>query len=437
MMTLIPSFQDLLQGFTAAMTAPTFQTWVWVATGWVFTRRRTITGALVAADLVGRKHHSAFHRLFASARWSLDGVGLILFRLLLPWLGEGPVLLALDDTLARKRGLKIFGVGMHHDPLLSSRNKAITNWGHSWVILGIIVRFPLWPERPFCVPILFRLYLNKKAAARHRRAYRTRPELAVEMLTLMCQTHADRRFHAIADSAYGGQNVLKALPANADLTSRLVMDARLHAAAPQPTPGQKGRPRVRGERLPTPAQMLEERAERLTLAIYGRQDRARVNTALACVFAVPGRLLRIVAVEPLTGGRKPQAFYSTCANASAAHVLTWYALRWSIEVAFHDGKQHLGFEDPQGWTRRAVERTAPMAFLMYGLVIVWFIKEGHRHYQAPQRPWYTSKREASFADMLATLRRTSVRQNIFALGLQGRGSRKIRKTLENAVSFAA
>ena len=58
------------------------------------------------------------------------------------------------------------------------------NWGHSWVVLGVIVRFRHWPERAFCLPILFRLYLNKKSAQRDRRKYRTRPELAVEMLRI-------------------------------------------------------------------------------------------------------------------------------------------------------------------------------------------------------------------------------------------------------------
>ncbi len=51
-------------------------------------------------------------------------------------------MLVLDDTLARKRGRKMFGCGMHHDPLLSSRSKTITNWGHNWVVLGVIVELP-------------------------------------------------------------------------------------------------------------------------------------------------------------------------------------------------------------------------------------------------------------------------------------------------------
>ena len=122
----------------------------------------------------------------------------------------------------------MFGTGMHHDPLLSSRGKAITNWGHSWVVLGVIVELPFRRGHYYCLPILFRLYLNKKSALKHRRAYRTRPELAVEMLELLCNHRKNQRFHAVADSAYGGQSVLCCLPTNCDLTSRLVKDARLY-----------------------------------------------------------------------------------------------------------------------------------------------------------------------------------------------------------------
>jgi hypothetical protein len=172
-MDLVTSFVALLQPLAIVMNGPSFDNVVTILTGWVFAPRRTVTCMIAAAGAIGRKHHSAFHRLFASATWSRDQLGLLVFGMLAPWL-DGVVMLALDDTLARKRGLKMFGVGMHHDPLLSSRGKAITKWGHSWVVLGVIVRFPWWPERAFCLPILFRLYLNKDAAAKHRRAYRTR-----------------------------------------------------------------------------------------------------------------------------------------------------------------------------------------------------------------------------------------------------------------------
>jgi hypothetical protein len=97
----------------------------------------------------------------------------------------------------------------------------------------------------------------------------------------------------------------------------------------------------------------------------------------------------------------------------------------------------LGFEEPQGWTRQAVERTAPTAMLLYSLIMVWFAAEGHRHYRVPRRPWYRGKCSASFADILNTLRCESVRQEVLSLGLQGRGSRNVLKTLCRAVQQAA
>ena len=134
-MELVPSFVCLLQGLSRAMTAPTHASWVTILTGWVLASRRTVTRMILVAGETAGKHFSSYHRVFSAARWSLDALGLAVFELIEPWLDKEAVLLALDDTLARKRGLKMFGTGMHHDPLLSSRGKAITNWGHSWACL--------------------------------------------------------------------------------------------------------------------------------------------------------------------------------------------------------------------------------------------------------------------------------------------------------------
>lgn len=434
-MELVPSFVGLLQGLSVTMPAPTFESLRTVLTGWVFAGRRTVTRMILAAGDVAEKHFSSYHRVFSAARWSLDAMGLAVFDLMQPFLGN-VILLALDDTLARKRGLKRFGTGMHHDPLLSSRQKAVMNWGHSWVVLGVLVELPFRRGHVYCLPILFRLSLNKKSAEKHRRAYRTRPELAVELLALLCEHREQQRFHVVADSAYGGQSVLCHLPANCDLTSRLLKDARLYAAAPARTPGTNGRPRQRGERLPTPRELLAGRCRRVTLDIYGRREQARVADQVAHVHAAPARPLRAVAVEALKGGRGQEAFYSTCHAATAEQVIGWYAMRWSIEVTNHDSKQHLGFEEPQGWLRRAVECTAPLAMLLYSLIVLWFAREGHRHWRPLVCPWYTSKTAPSFADMLGTFRRLSVRQQVLMWAIAGPGSRKLKQLLENTVALA-
>ena len=434
-MELVPGFCVLLQALSATMTRPTFESFKTIIAGWIFAPRRIITRMILAAGDGGAKHYSSYHRVFSFARWSLDQVGLTVFDLIVPWI-KRDVLLAVDDTLARKRGLKMFGCGMHHDPLLSTRGKAVMNWGHSWVVLGVIVELPFRPGHFYCLPILFRLYLNKKKAKQHRRVYRTRPELAVEMLTLLCKHGKHLRFHVVADSAYGGQSVLKHLPANCDLTSRLLMAARLYDAPPIRKPGTNGRPRKRGDLLPTPQAMLTDRCRRVTFEIYGRTETARLSDCEARVHKVPQRPLRVVAIEPLTGGRKPQAFYSTCHEASAEQVIAWYAQRWSLEVTFHDSKQYLGFEEPQGWSRRSVQRTAPVAMLLYSLIVLWFAKEGRHAYCKPKHRWYQSKAAPSFADMLSTLKMQSVRQLVFSLPLKGPGARKLKQLLENTYAHA-
>jgi DDE superfamily endonuclease len=435
--SLVPSFIDLLQPLSSVMTAPSFVSLQTLLTGWIFARRHTVTGMMLAADAVGTKHHSAYHRLFAAARWSLDEFGLAVFAAMLPLLGE-VVLLGIDDTLARKRGLKVFGVGMHHDPLLSTRKTALVNWGHCWVVLGVILKPPFCGDRWFCLPILFRLYVPKKIADRKALAYHTKPQLAIQMLQLLCQRFENQRFHTVGDSAYGGKSVLLALPANGDLTSRLTLDARLYDAPPPHRKNRKGgRPRKRGKRLPTPEQMLKNRCRRLTLDIYGRKDKSRIAECVARVYAAPDRDMKIVAVEPLVGGRKAQAFFSTCPSDSAEQVLTRYAARWSLEVTNHDAKGQLGFEEPQGWSKLAVQRTAPMAMLLYSLVVLWFSREGHRHYTPPTRPWYIEKIDASFADMLATLRCQSVKAEVLSMHLHGSGSRNVLKRLLHVVKQAA
>lgn len=436
-MPLVSSFLLLVQQMGAGMTSPSLASLVTVVTGWLYAGRRTVTGIIVAAGAIGQKHHSAYHRLFASARWSLNALGLALVRLLSPLLQERPVPLSLDDTLARKRGLKVYGAGMHHDPLASSRKLAVTSWGHSWVVLAVRVELPCIPGRFFSLPVLFRLYLNRKASARSRRVHKSRPELGVELLEVLCGAFPALRFHVFADSTYGGQSVLKFLPANCDMTSRLPLDARLYEAPAPRRPGAPGRPRKRGARLPTPAQLLKTRARRATLSLYGREDKVRLAECVAHWHSVPHRPLKVVAVEPRTGGRPVQAFYSTRVEQQALEVLGGYAGRWSIEEAFLGAKQHLGFEEPQGWSRQAVLRTAPMAMLLYSLVVVWFARGGHAFYQQPYRPWYLQKARPSFADMLATLKQESLREEVSAYLPPGRVRDNLLTSLLRAAHAAA
>jgi DDE superfamily endonuclease len=439
-MDLTSSFLDLLPHFAPVFTAPTYQTFVVIVAGWVLSQRhRFITEVIFSGGRVGIGHWSRFHRFFSHAAWDIDAFSMALAKLVVAILAPGSQLLwAVDDTLCRKRGLTLYGAGMHYDPLISSRPKALVSWGHDWVVLCLILVHPWWaPTKVFALPIAARLYINRQGitkgkrgkgkAARARKVrdkkaqatakpranpgHRTRPELALELIELVARWFPDDEILALGDSAYGGRSVLSHLPSNVHLISRVAANAALYRVAPPRRPGQRGPSRKKGDRLPGMAEWATDKEqpwERLDFDQFGLHAALEVKTIRALYYkAGRDRLLTIVLVHDAQGKRPDQMFYCTRTDWTARQVLSAYACRWAIECTFEFCKQFLGLEDPANRLPKAVERTAPMAMFIYTLVVVWFHREGHRSVQFPFRPWYRKKVEPSFADMLTTLRRLS------------------------------
>jgi len=446
-MELIPGFVSLLEELRGVFNVQSFPIFVELMTGWVLSHRhRFITDLIVSSGSVGKRHFSNYHRFFSQYAWCLDVLSKHLLLLLVRvFASMGVIELAIDDTLARKRGLMVYGTGMHHDPLMSSRAKTITSWGHDWVVLCLVIRFPEWaPTKVFSLPFCFRLYRNRQGltkgkkktakqdpkqrrrAAKQRKRqrarnegnapHRTRPELAVEMLRIVADWLPDRQFMVTGDSAYGGASVLQKLPANIDLISHVHPKGGLYEPAPKPKAGEKrrGQRRKKGKRLPGMEDWAKNSTKWRTLKFdeYGFHATVKVKVIKALYYkAGKDRLLTIILVRDTLGKRPDQMFYCTRLDWDARRILSCYARRWSIEVTFHDCKQLLGFEDPANRKEKAVRRTAPMAMVLYSLIVVWFDREGHRHVEFPDRPWYERKEEPSFGDMLTTLRRLSWKNN--------------------------
>ena len=243
------TFLLLLAAFEPCFHVPTYRNFSRLVAGWIHCLgRRTVTGVALAAGAVGTRHISAFHRFFARARWSLDGVGHVVFSLALAWLpADAPLLVLVDDTLARKTGKGVSLAGMHHDPLLSTARKPFCSFGHVWVVLALWVPLPMGPTRGFALPILFRLYVgarrggkadapSRPRAGRRQRAAaaahaahpkRTKLELARELIVLAAQWAGERPVYVVADSAYAGRTLLEGRPANVHVISRLRLDAAL------------------------------------------------------------------------------------------------------------------------------------------------------------------------------------------------------------------
>lgn len=437
-MDVATTFLPLLQVFSSAMTQPTFKTFTTLLAGWLLTPQRTIMGMVRASG--EERHHAAFHRLFASARWSIDQVALAVFDLITE--GLSVVYLAGDDTLIPRTGLKIFGSGMHRDPMLSSRGFTVTRWGHCWVVLCVVIESRWTPGRVFALPVLCRLYLGKKSATKWRRVYRKKTDLMLDMLRLL-QHHIDgteKRLHFVGDSAFTAPAVLNQMPASIAVTGRVVVNARMYDPPPPRNSKRPGRPRKRGERLPAPESLLQTQGlRRLTIQLYqGKAYKMRVAAQVGRFHKAPDRDVKLVVTQHLRGGRGVEAFYTTQADATIETILKTYSQRWSVEVTFQNTKGHLGVNEPRNRKPMAVRRTAATGFLLYSLIVWWH--ERIRTGPADRIKTWPGKTGSSFADMMASLRNETLmtmQQNHLSTPVPSPGVKKYIQHLTHLLTLAA
>jgi len=111
------SLASLLAVFGPLFTAPSFRTFCGLACGFLSQAgKRSVCGMLAGAGLARIWPHDRAHRFFARARWNPDDLGLAVARLvtgLLVPAGE-PVAVAIDDTLFRRRGKKVWAASWFH-----------------------------------------------------------------------------------------------------------------------------------------------------------------------------------------------------------------------------------------------------------------------------------------------------------------------------------
>ena len=439
---IISSFSQILQAFAPCFTAPSMQSFITLMAGWVLDlRRHTVTEVVRAAEAVGRKHISSYHRFFSQGRWTTDAIGLVLTHLILTHLAPaGRVRLVVDDTLGRHTGKRIAGASMHRDPLLSTGRRPFFHWGHVWVVLAVEVTLF---DKSWALPVLFRLHRSQKRCKAEKRPYRKTTEHARELIDLLVERHPARQFQVVGDAAYTNGSMFKKRPANVQFIGRGRLDAALYAPAPPKRRGQMGRPRVRGKRVASPGARAKAKNapwRKVTAHVYGRTVTVRVLVIDALWYVAAGsELVRQVVVRDFPGHERDDVFVSTDPTDSPGQIIESFSKRWPLETTFHETKGKLGFEDPQNRTERAVERTAPLALASYSLVVLWYVLHG-QHSKArnlPALPWYTHKVGITFSDLLATLRRASWRQRLFDPNASVRDLQKRLRPLVDYVATAA
>ena len=156
--------------------------------------------------------------------------------------------------------------------------------------------------------------------------------------------------------------------------TRLRLDAALYEPAPPRRPGQRGRPRIKGERLPNLSVVAEEAKtvwKPTTIANwYGSGVRTvEVSSRTAVwystgLFAVP---VRWVLIRDPEGEFKTRALLCTDLDADPEEILSWFVMRWQLEVTFQEMRRHLGFDTHRQWSDTAIRRTTPALLGLFSL----------------------------------------------------------------------
>jgi hypothetical protein len=439
----------LLDCLAGGFTRPTVLRIVVLALATILTvGQRTVCNLLRTLGALAPGHPASYHKVFSKRRWSCwrlaRGLCGWVFGHLVP---EGKVLLAGDDTVDGHKGTKVFGKGCHRDPVRSTHSYTAYRWGHKWVVLAVLVRFP-FTKRPWALPLLVALYRSEEGNEKAARRHKTQAHLLRQLCCVLLRWFPHRRFLLAGDGGYNSHQTAGFAArrrGRLGLVSKFFPDARLYEPPPV-IQGKKpaGRPRKKGAKLPTPEQ-TEAKAERarLNVAWYGggRRD-VEVVSGRGHWYKGGEGLVEVlwVYVHDLGGTHRDEYFFTTDLTMSAQEVIETYAARWNEETTFQEMRSYLGLETTRGWKEKTVLRAAPCLFGLYTLVACLYSQLPKRYSRLRAVDW-AGKQDVTFSDAITAVRRWLWREWVFVIPGHDRAfaklSRPFRSLLLNALAPAA
>jgi hypothetical protein len=264
----------VLSLFRPVFSTPTYhRVLVLVLAAILTTGRRTVTNLLRTVRSRAQGHVSSYHRVFSQRHWSTWALARALITFLLDHVvPPGPVLLAGDDTVIEHPGPQVFGKGRHRDGVRSSHSYTTYRWGHKWVVMSVLVKFP-FATRHWALPILVALYRPPEWSHLHGTRHKTPAHLA-RLLPCLVRWFPHRHFIFVGDMGYGTSETARFCcqrHRHLTLVSKFYGDAALYEPPPPRTRRTMGRPRVKGQKLASPQEVVAQKTHRtsLTVAWYG------------------------------------------------------------------------------------------------------------------------------------------------------------------------
>lgn len=372
---------------------------------------RTIASVLRIMGLSHEHRFHKYHRLLSQARWSPRQAAFVLLRLLLHRLAPtGPLIFGLDDTLERRWGKKIKARGIYRDSVRSSKGHFVKASGLRWLSMMLLVEVP-WAKRIWALPFLTVLTPSQRYHQQQGRRHKKLTDYARQMILQLRRWLPDRVLIVVADSSFAALDLLSAVSEHVGVITRLRLDAALYEPAPPRRPGQMGRPRKKGKRLPTLAQVVAARQTRWQAVVlsqwYGHTDRAMELATGTCLwfhYGKPAVPIRWVLLRDPSGRLKPAALLSTNRGLSAVEIVHSFVRRWSVEVTFEEVRAHLGVETQRQWSDLAIARSTPVLLGLFSMVTLLAdgLKEQNK-LTVRRAAWYP-KTVPTFSDALACVR---------------------------------
>ena len=377
--------------------------------------KRTVTSALRVMGLSDDRSFARFHHVLNRAEWSPLQLGRVLLWLLIRYLdqGDGPLVFGIDETLERRRGTQIKAKGIYRDAVRSSGSHFVKASGLRWISLMWLGPIP-WACRTWALPVLTALAPSERYYQKMGRTPKKLTDRARQIVLQLRRWLPNRALVLVGDSSYAALALLhfcQSLTQPVTLITRLRLDAALYEPAPPREPGQNGRPRIKGKRLPTLKELLgrpDGDWTKTAVAWYDGSTRTVELISQTAVWYSPGKPtvpIRWVLIRDPLGKFDPQALLCTDLAVAPVQILEWFVLRWQLEVTFQEVRAHLGVETQRQWSDRAIARTTPVLFGLFS----WISLAAHiLQKECPAVPrsaaWY-AKPLPTFADAIAQVRR--------------------------------
>jgi hypothetical protein len=406
--------------------------------------RRTVTNVLRIAGLCRERRFTNYHRVLNRAAWSGRAAGCVLLGLLLDaFAPKGPVILGVDDTIERRRGKRIRAKGIYRDPVRSSKGHFVKASGLRWLGLMLLVPIP-WAGRVWALPFLTALAPSERYCREHGRRHKKLTDWARQLALQAKRWLPDRALILVADSGFAALELLATLARHGvACVTRLRLDAALYEPAPPRRPGAVGRPRNKGARLPTLAEVLADNGtpwRRVAVpGWYGEGDRVVElcsGTAVWRHAGLPVVPIRWVLLRDPHRRFDPQALLCTDLTQDPLRVVRWFVQRWQLEVTFREVRDHLGVETQRQWSDRAVARTTPSLLGLFSIVALLATRlDRHARLRVSATAWYR-KEHPTFSDTLAAVRRQIWAEQGLITSRHSAETAKLRPALREGIAHA-